>query len=516
MDDKNKYNNALEKLQEALAPKDGCEISGLTRACIEEIFPELKESEDEKIRKSIIENLKGNMYRADGDYDLLNKQIAWLEKQGNKPQGKTALEAVEEEKVDNQNCVKSDDKVEVEHLIPTKGIYYTCIKDYYSSDNTHLCVKGNVYKSSFNGYIDDESHFGLSWTNSCAEKYFEPTKDEAWIVCEHDNVIGKPMQYKEFKKKVNQKFIENLKAEGITPKLRLWNIHDAKDGDILVASDESIFIYAGSTDRHAKFYAALTKNGRINVEGGIWEDKNSVHPAIKEQRDTLLKAMADAGYEWDAEKKELKKSEPKFKVGDLVVISTTKGDRVVQIASVEYFTKDGHPSYITTEGIWFGNGTEARLLTDKDVEIATIPESKAIVNKIESWSEEDEKNLTRAIWYVENPALNVVKDTMLSEWLKSIKGRIQPQPKQEWSEEDEKIALSIEQVMNCASLLNIVPQKIDKVRTWLKSLKDRYTWKPSNIQMECLYDAVNHYHTNGYPASNLTELYEQMSKIYKL
>ena len=90
-----------------------------------------------------------------------------------------------------------------------------------------------------------------------------------------------------------------------------------------------------------------------------------------------------------------------------------------------------------------------------------------------AWSEEDEKNLKRVIWYVENPALNVVKDTMLSEWLKSIKGRVQPQPKQEWSEEDEKIALSIEQVMNCASLLNIVPQKIDKVRTWLKSIKER-------------------------------------------
>ena len=42
-----------------------------------------------------------------------------------------------------------------------------------------------------------------------------------------------------------------------------------------------------------------------------------------------------------------------------------------------------------------------------------------------------------------------------------------------WSEEDEQIALSIEQVMNCASLLNIVPEKVDKIRTWLKSLKQR-------------------------------------------
>ena len=43
---------------------------------------ELKEKEDEWIRNSIIENLKGNMCRTDGDYTLLNRQINWLKKQG--------------------------------------------------------------------------------------------------------------------------------------------------------------------------------------------------------------------------------------------------------------------------------------------------------------------------------------------------------------------------------------------------------------------------------------------------
>lgn len=100
--------------------------------------------------------------------------------------------------------------------------------------------------------------------------------------------------------------------------IRHWTIQDVKDGDILVASDKSIFIYAGSTDRHAKFYVALTRNKRINVEGGNWEDKNSVHPATKKQCDTLMKTMADAGYEWDANKKEPKKIYPKFNVNDWV------------------------------------------------------------------------------------------------------------------------------------------------------------------------------------------------------
>ena len=30
------------------------------------------------------------------------------------------------------------------------------------------------------------------------------------------------------------------------------------------------------------------------------------HPATKEQRDALMKAMEDAGYDWDAENKKLK------------------------------------------------------------------------------------------------------------------------------------------------------------------------------------------------------------------
>ena len=50
------------------------------RSEIEIIFPELKESEDEGIRKGIIRCVKGNM----PDNDFRKKYIAWLEKQGEK------------------------------------------------------------------------------------------------------------------------------------------------------------------------------------------------------------------------------------------------------------------------------------------------------------------------------------------------------------------------------------------------------------------------------------------------
>ena len=42
-----------------------------------------------------------------------------------------------------------------------------------------------------------------------------------------------------------------------------------------------------------------------------------------------------------------------------------------------------------------------------------------------------------------------------------------------WSKEDELMKLSIEQVINCASFLNIVPEKMNKIKTWLKQLKYR-------------------------------------------
>ena len=92
---------AVKELQEANPSDEGIQ------KWVEDNVPELTESEDEKIRKEIISALKYANHK--GVYD---KHLVWLKKQGNKPQGKSALEAAQEEKVDNQNCVKLADKIE--------------------------------------------------------------------------------------------------------------------------------------------------------------------------------------------------------------------------------------------------------------------------------------------------------------------------------------------------------------------------------------------------------------------
>lgn len=69
------YDEALIRAKDALS--SGV-INRNVAALIQHIFPELKESESEKIRKGIIECVKGNM----PDNDSRKKYIAWLEKQG--------------------------------------------------------------------------------------------------------------------------------------------------------------------------------------------------------------------------------------------------------------------------------------------------------------------------------------------------------------------------------------------------------------------------------------------------
>ena len=113
MDYKEKYEKALCNAKKWLNAPNVDKIPTFANRVIEEIFPELKKSEDERIRKrlyTLVHDMGSDILQS----YLLTKTdtLAWLEKQGEpKPQGKTALEAIKEEKVDNQNCVKPVDEV---------------------------------------------------------------------------------------------------------------------------------------------------------------------------------------------------------------------------------------------------------------------------------------------------------------------------------------------------------------------------------------------------------------------
>lgn len=103
---------------------------------------------------------------------------------------------------------------------------------------------------------------------------------------------------------------------------RLWTIQDAKVGDVLSASDGSLFIFGGLRDKAAYFHISLCKNGSMEISDGkhCWETATACNPATKEQRDLLFQKMKEAGYEWDADALKLKKIP---KVGNVVKCTST-------------------------------------------------------------------------------------------------------------------------------------------------------------------------------------------------
>ena len=80
MDYKKAYKEALERAREFQKSKDGlCVLTA------ESIFPELKESEDEKIRKWLLDTIT-QIPNDSIEWDVIEKAkvLSWLEKQGEK------------------------------------------------------------------------------------------------------------------------------------------------------------------------------------------------------------------------------------------------------------------------------------------------------------------------------------------------------------------------------------------------------------------------------------------------
>ena len=145
---------------------------------------------------------------------------------------------------------------------------------------------------------------------------------------------------------------------------RLWTIQDAKVGDVLEFGDHGrlvIGILSGINKTTGKVdVSCLLEDNKFKLGVFYNLDTVSPHPAIKEQRDILMKAMNDAGYKWNTRTKTLEKLvEPKFKVGDKIVNlpmkymggSWTQGT-ISKITDDKYIFTDGSYTSISSQDSW--------------------------------------------------------------------------------------------------------------------------------------------------------------------
>lgn len=299
-DYKKLYEQTQSKMKEFIKRWDGIKLSS------NDLFTEeLKqiveiESEDERIRKEIIEMVRNWASVHYITKEQFSERMTWLEKQSepnpysgvsfkynghtwgmcardngveilvdgeikgrifldNKPQGKSALEAIKEKKVDNE-FVKS-----------------LCVEPKFKVGD--WVVRGNT----------------IAQILDIQEQYY----------------IGLDINGKDF---VSSRFLSGNK-------IHLWTIQDAKDGDVLIDKShigECVFIFkeARASDIKTDVNNPLAIIGYCGINHigftsqlsglGFGDTVNcTYYPATKEQRDTLMKAMNNAGYKWDADKKEL-------------------------------------------------------------------------------------------------------------------------------------------------------------------------------------------------------------------
>lgn len=349
-----KYNQALERARMGLHDCNLLPCDDMTRKAaittIYNLFPELAD-DDERIRKGIIRNLQYLMDRSEGFVkEDLQERIAWLEKQGEQ---KPTLPKWKYKK--DHTPLLRDSLILNKYGCVAKSPSGAIVSDVWVLDYDELAklpkeefekqgetfTKKDVDDAYLQGISDAKQEIEKQGENNqepvqkpfdyehatIHQKDFAPKDEpkfhpEDWIVDDETpydvfcviEVLGEI--YKVIDADGDDYHIPHCKAD---KQFHLWSISDAKDGDVLFHSDSAsngIFIFKeilqrGTIQEVVCYCDYDSEDGFCLGEKHTccWTDSKILHPATKEKRDLLFEKMKEAGYEWDAEKKELKKIE---------------------------------------------------------------------------------------------------------------------------------------------------------------------------------------------------------------
>jgi len=159
------------------------------------------------------------------------------------------------------------------------------------------------------------------------------------------------------------------------------------------------------------------------------------------------------------EQKSTDKVEPKFKVGDIIKPKCYNETHSIKAIGERYY------------------------ILDVDIKIPFRDEDDwELVEQNPAWSEEDEEIHRKCICAMRASACGFPEEEKFVEqvdnWLKSLKDRVQPQPKQEWSEEDDKFFEELHKEFSegyedasIEQLKDIYSRQLQ----WLESIKSRLT-----------------------------------------
>lgn len=419
--------------------------------CIEKLdgfFPELQESDDERIRTFLHHTFTAQYLCKDklGKWhgEPVVNILAWLEKQREQNPEEWCFPYNVNETVDKLMAIAECLEMDEDFL--------------YNGYTGTECVK----------FLRDLARKQVECKP--ADKVEPKFKIGDWCIDNEDGTIFQIVKVLDntYTYKTNEDEEYSCTHYSLENDAKLWTIQDVNDGDVLAYFNgitEIIMIFKSWFVEKRTAYTHFHICDNISRVNDFCICGSGVHPATKEQRDQLEKAMVDAGYKWNKEEHKL----------------------------------------------------------EKNMNNTFLPQTS-------TWSEEDELMIQDAIYWInEFQKSNKCKDendmqnsVTCENWLKSIKDRVQPQPKQEWSKEDERIRQcliedqekALDEVRNdkyghseiISDLKEMYHERID----WLKSLNPNH-WKPSEKQMEALLYALGKGGTYNHEA--LTQLYNNLKTL---
>ena len=522
------YDEMIEKLRDFYRDYDTVSCLIDVKEELANLFPELKENKMEwieKIRQELKSYLEHREVKQISESDAIHQWIIWLEKQ--------------DKHIENN---EDDSDADFTIYYPSKNGEgrYECIpysfygmlssfsEDKDMIDFLHLCF-----------YTEEECNEWIK-QNESVDTHEHKFNVGDWVVTDKGDTIQitavNPGYYTiDNGMEFNMSYFDKY--------WHLWTIQDAKDGDIL---DEGscIFIFKKlNDDMSADTYCVLFDDGDYANNCHLSFDYKTTYPATHEKSEELFVRMKSEGYEWDADKKQLNdiKIKPKFCKGDWVICTDQGGyEHIRQITKIETFipsydSKQCH-RYWTSDLTWFGDSYNARLWTIDDAKDGDVlydgNNACLFRNKMKDdgdiWVDtycgidsdgmftvngEDEcwclgcdcvpatkeqrdilfKKMKKAGWKWDNinKLTNLYSESEMTETLRTEyeKGRADAiaEMKSYLDEEDIRIIQNIDSVLFYDK--DLPEDRCMQLRDWLKSLKQRFIWKPNKVQMIALSEA---------------------------
>ena len=353
---------------------------------LEDLFPEIKESEDEKIMKGLIDYFSNFHLQTFAGLDP-KKILAWLEEQDRQD-----LEWSKEEndklstiiawikdyprlaKFNEEAFVRANNYAEwlksirnkyvpikkIEHLKsqgeqkladnpkPRFKAGQTIVNIYHNPD-TDSSV-GKIKEVTNDKYIFEGGSYIMISEQDYWKLDVEPKfKPGEWIAHNEANFVFQIIS-------VGPNAYEVVNPDGYPKSIpfkneedyHLWTIHDVKEGDLVVEDKIpkhpspfiAVFKAIGPDPDTFNSHCFIDFDGNFN-DGDIGHDASNLHPATKEQRGILEKAITDSGFTFDSEKKELKDTKQKsdehrFHEGEWIVSDSNNIAYIESVSKTEY------------------------------------------------------------------------------------------------------------------------------------------------------------------------------------